>query len=412
MIGKKIARWLLFFAVGCLPTSLFATALVGRVVDENNQPVSFASVYVENNPLKGTVTDANGLFVLDSLSVKEKVVVSFIGYKTMELKFKKLPTDTLTLRMEEQPILLSETEVKKAKKYISKRRQKKNLLNDVYEQMKYDFPADNHFYRVLSDYAIYNENTIAAFEELSGSIIEIPSKGKRGIDSVQLLPQWVKRYRHPDTHLRLSNIDDKLRKQKNADRIQLVDSSILVHRVLWGGDMRSMFEELKGKVSKWEGVEQDSCMLLTFHDYKNFLGIVKVDLVLNLVLDPYSYRIRKQSQSLVVEADIPFGYKLNSDQLAILNTVNLTSDDIEKFRLTKVFVDVKRNILYEEIDNRVYVDEKNVITKVKMEDNKGKKLDFSQTALMRVLSASISEVKPFTKQQLQQPYELIIESTK
>ena len=76
--------------------------------------------------------------------------------------------------------------------------------------------------------------------------------------------------------------------------------------------------------------------MLTYREDRNFLGIIKFDLELHLVLDPYSYRIQKQSQSLVVEANIPFGYKLNADQLAILNVVNLTADDIEKFRLKKV----------------------------------------------------------------------------
>jgi hypothetical protein len=125
-------------------------------------------------------------------------------------------------------------------------------------------------------------------------------------------------------------------------------------------------------------------------------------------LDPYSYRIKKQSQSLILEAKIPFGYKLNADQLAILNTVILTKD-IEKFRLKRVYADVKRNILYEEVNNEVFVEEKNVVTKVRMIDNKDTELNFHQTALMKVLSASTSGVVPYTKQQLQEPYTLVIE---
>jgi hypothetical protein len=182
-----------------------------------------------------------------------------------------------------------------------------------------------------------------------------------------------------------------------------------VHRVLWGGDIKSMFSQLKDKVSKWESYEQDSALVLSFSDNYNFLGILKIKLVLNLVLDPYSYCIQKQSQDLQVEAHIPFGYKLNADQLAILNTVVLTSESIEKFRLKHVFADVKRNILYQTTDNKVYVDEKNIITKVKMVDNKDHTLYFHQTGHVHVLSASTSEVVPYTKEQLQQPYNLIIE---
>ena len=94
-------------------------SLVGRVVDEQRQPVSFASVYVENNPMQGTVTDTEGIFVLDSIAQHDKIIVSFIGFRTLEMRFKKIPTDTILVQMQEQPILLSETQVVKEKK-ISK----------------------------------------------------------------------------------------------------------------------------------------------------------------------------------------------------------------------------------------------------------------------------------------------------
>ena len=385
------------------------TPFVGRVVDDKKEPITFASVYPEKNPQAGTVTDQDGVFVLDSVALNETVVVSFIGYRTVEIRLKKIPADTLQITLQEQPILLAEAEVSKNKKYVSKRRQKKNLLADVYSQLMHDFPDRNHFYKVVSDYAIYNEDQIAAFEELAGNIIEIPGAGKKGRDSIQLQPEWVKRYRHPNTHQRLSGIEDQLRKNKNAQRIQLVDSSAFVHRVQWGGEIKGMFKELKGEVSNWESYEKDDMLLLTFNESRNFLGIIKVNVTINLVLDPYSYRIRKQSQSVVIQANIPFGYKLNADQLAILNTVNLTSDDIERFRLKKVFADVKRNIIYSEVDNEVFVEEKNIVTKIRMLDNKERELKFHQTGHMKVLSASSSGVVPYTKSQLKRSYPLTIQ---
>lgn len=405
-------RWIVSIALWTLAWVVLAnTPLIGKVTDPLGVPVSFASVYVENNPVVGTVTDLNGVFVLSPVQPKETIVVSFIGYKTIEVKLKKIPADTIHLQLQEQPILLSETEVKKERKYISKRKQKKNLLTDVYTQLMYDFPADNHFYKVISDYAIYNDNEVAAFEELAGTIVEIPLEDKHDVDSIQLRPEWVKRYRHPDTRKRLDAIEEHLRKEKNAQRMQLVDSSIFIHRVLWGGDIKWMFNELKGKVSKWESYEQDSVLVLSYHDSRNFLGILKINLELNLVLDPYTYRIKKQSQDLMVEANIPFGYKLNSDQLAILNTVVLTSNSIEKFRVKHVKANIKRNILYQTIDNKVYVDEKNIITKVEMVDNKDKTLHFHQTGHIHVLSASTTGVVPYTQEELSRPYELIVGET-
>lgn len=410
---KYLFCFLLWSCVGWTNQALFAnTKLIGKVVDEQQQPISFASVYPEDCPQAGTVTDDLGVFVLDSVALNKTVVISFIGYKTIEIKLKQYPADTLRITLPEQPILLSETEIKKEKKYVSKRRKKKMLLADVYNQLLHDFPDRNHFYKVVSDYAIYHEDEIAAFEELAGNIVEMPGKGPDGKDSIQLQPEWVKRYRHPSTNQRLLNIDEQLRKEKNAERMQLVDSSALIHRVLWGGDIRWMFNELKGTVRKWESYEKDSMLLLTYHDKRNYLGILKIELILNMVLDPYSYRIKKQSQSLIVEANIPFGYKLNKDQLAILNVINLTPIDIEKFRLKRVYADIKRNIIYEEVNNEVFVEEKNVVTKIRMLDNKDKELKFHQTGLMKVLSASTSGVVPFTEQQMKQPYQLIIQEEK
>ena len=407
---NAVVRYGLIVCMLCSLASMQAKgSIVGKVVDEQKQPISFASIYLENNPQIGTVSDDNGVFVLDSLDLHQTVIVSFIGYKTIEFQLKKYPADTLQITLLEQPILLQEASVGKEKKNVSKRRQKKNLLNDVYSQLLYDFPDKNHFYKVISDYAIYNNDKIAAFEEIEGNVIEMPGKGPKGRDSVQLKVNWAKRYRHPDTHQRLSGIEGQLRKNKNAERIQLVDSSAFVHRVLWGGDIKWMYKEFKGKVSKWEAYEKDSILLLTFHDSYNFLGILKIDLTINMVLDPYSYRIRKQSQSLLLEANIPFGYKLNADQLAILNTVIISSENLEKFRLKKLHADVKRNIIYNEVNNQVFVEEKNVISKIKMIDNKGRQLDFHQTALMKVISASISGVVPYTKEQLNEPHELIIQ---
>ncbi len=395
----------LFMLASCMWAN---TPFVGRV-DEQQQPISFASVYPESNPKEGTVTNENGIFVLDSVANRQTIIVSFIGYKTAEIRLKKVPADTVQITLQEQPILLAEAEIGKNKKYISKRKEKKMLLADVYSQLLHDYPDRNHYYKVVSDYAIYNDDEIAAFEELAGNIVELPGMGKKGRDSIQLQPEWVKRYRHPETHGRLSGIEDRLRKNKNAERIQLIDNSAFVHRVLWGGEIKEMFKELKGNVSNWESYEKDGMLLLTYNESRNFLGILKVNLTINLVLDPYSYRIKKQSQSVVLQAKIPFGYKLNADQLAILNTVILTSDNIEKFRLKRVYADVKRNIIYSEQGNEVFVEEKNIITKVRMLDNKDNELHFHQTGHMKVLSSSSSGVTPYTQQQLKRTYPLTVQ---
>ena len=112
---KKIT--LLFIFLGCL-SACFADTLVGMVTD-GTAPMSYVSVYLKNKPEIGTVSDLDGVFTLPDIEKNTTVVLSFVGYKTMELKFKKIPADTLQITMEEQPILLTEVLVPSKTKKLS-----------------------------------------------------------------------------------------------------------------------------------------------------------------------------------------------------------------------------------------------------------------------------------------------------
>jgi hypothetical protein len=151
--------------------------------------------------------------------------------------------------------------------------------------------------------------------------------------------------------------------------------------------------------------EQDSTFLLTYTDKKNFLGIVKYELVLNYILDIYSYRVKSLSQSLKINANIPFGYKLDSDQLAIINVVNLAGQEHKKYRAKYIDADIKRNIIYREEYNQVIPSEKNVITKIEMAERKhNKPIYVHQTGSIKVISAQTSAVKPFTESEINQSF--------
>lgn len=154
--------------------------------------------------------------------------------------------------------------------------------------------------------------------------------------------------------------------------------------------------------------EQDSTFLLTYREKKNYFGVVKYELVLNYILDIYSYRVKKLSQSLVVNANIPFGYKLNEDQLSILNVLNFSGQEMTKYRAKYINADIKRNIIYREEYDQVIPSEKNVITKVEMSERKHKKpLYVHQTGSIKVVSAQTSEVKPFTEAEVNQSFPVI-----
>lgn len=57
----------------------------GMVLDQNGEAVIGANVALKGNPSVGTITDIDGKFVL-SASSKDVLVISFIGYKTQEVK--------------------------------------------------------------------------------------------------------------------------------------------------------------------------------------------------------------------------------------------------------------------------------------------------------------------------------------
>jgi iron complex outermembrane receptor protein len=57
--------------------------LNGSIVDENNEPLTGASVFLQSVN-KGTITNANGNFVIDNLPKGKYIItVSFVGYKTL-----------------------------------------------------------------------------------------------------------------------------------------------------------------------------------------------------------------------------------------------------------------------------------------------------------------------------------------
>ena len=388
--------------------SVCAETLVGRVSD-GNEPMSYVSVYLKENPEVGTISDMDGIFTIPDIQKNSTVVLSFVGYKTMELKFNKIPTDTLDIAMVEQPILLTEALIPSKTKKLSKRKQMKQLLSDVRNQMLKDFPQETRKYKIVSDYDFYEKGRIVSREEIIGTVAEIPNAGRKNTDSIQMVIDMCKRFRDRNVQFKLDSIRaGKLKEDKNQRLANLPDSSKFIHRVLWGSDIKWLFLELDGKISKWSMEEQDSTFLLTFREKKNYFGVVKYELVLNYILDIYSYRVKSLSQSLKINANIPFGYKLDSDQLAIINVVNLAGEEHKKYRAKYIDADIKRNIIYREEYNQVIPSEKNVVTKVEMAERKHKKPIFvHQTGSIKVVSAQTSEVKTFTESEVKQSFPVV-----
>lgn len=88
--------------------SLFTTAQIrGKVVDTNNQPLPYVSIYLENT-LNGTTTNNDGIYELNLKKTgKHTVVFQFLGYKTVKksVEINAFPFELNTKLIAEEVVL-------------------------------------------------------------------------------------------------------------------------------------------------------------------------------------------------------------------------------------------------------------------------------------------------------------------
>jgi len=99
---------LLFVAILFVSTTVLGqTKITGTVVDESNQSLPGASI-LEKGTMNGTETDFDGKFLLNTTSNSGILVVSFIGYKTVEVSFSSTKSDMGAIQLEEGGSTLDE----------------------------------------------------------------------------------------------------------------------------------------------------------------------------------------------------------------------------------------------------------------------------------------------------------------
>ena len=191
-------RSLIYILLSFLPFTLLAQNIVGTVIDENGDPLPYASVYVKNNPIGGTMTDLNGQYTLEINPItdsNDEVIFSFIGYRTEEIPVASIISDSnFIVTLVEQPIML-EGAVVNAK--ISRKESiklKKEALKKFVEQMAKDFPKRTAEYPIFSMYNGSQDNRQLIHHEIIGTIKEYPFDNKRGGDSVALIVKSVKEF--------------------------------------------------------------------------------------------------------------------------------------------------------------------------------------------------------------------------
>ena len=400
-------KHLIYILLFLLPFSLSAQNLVGTVIDEDGDPLPYASVYVHNNPIGGTMTDFNGHYILaidSTTALSDEVIFSFVGYRTESFPVASIISDSnFTVTLVEQPILL-EGAVVNAK--ISRKESiklKREALEKFVTQLAKDFPNRTAQYSVFSTYNGAQDNRQLIRHEVIGTITEYPFDNKYGGDSVALSVKSVKEFTTDEAKIaydKFSEItDDRLNNPKNKKKKKniklsytkrsLDDQALRTHRYLWGGPTGSLIDMLNiNKIAKWNYTMIGDDAVLTYTEKENYMGIVKGELQLHFYVDPVTFQINKIAQSLSGELHIPFGYKLKDDELEFINALQFGHDTLDRYRVRHAYIDVFRNVFFRRTpDGNVVVREKNLEVKGDLIDNKKKKLTYSAEAKVIVSSS-------------------------
>ena len=390
-----------------LSVGISATEYTGKVLAVTGEPIGYATVYPIDDPIAGTATNDAGEFRFSTnLPPDSKVIFSFLGYEKQELPLAVL-TDSATIILIEQPIALEETVVAaKASKQKNKRKQLASLLHSVYVQMEKDFSDNNAEYRIVSDVRMDSEGETWGMEQMIARIVNLPSQGREGKDSIQVAGEYCKRYfkqsirQLADTIYKsqtLENMDKNARRMASA-----IDSGVVVHQGLWAaGNIRYDFEKYVNDLKHWiVSNESEGETVLTHTESHNWFGIIKYSIKRHYIVDSETLSVRRFSEQGTLNVNIPFGYKLNADQLQMLNLLNMGEAQIEKFRLRKANGTVSLNTIYQQRDGHIYILEKNLKADAAMLGTKQMEIPVQVRATQRVTSLKTENVQPMKKSQM------------
>ena len=397
---KIILKKFVITLLSCLfPIFLLASqdTISGYVVDTVGNPISYVSVYLKSHPASGVASDGNGKFslIIDrNKFLADDVIFSFIGMKTLEIPVSKLlSAEYWKIVMKEQPILLDNVIVSRK---ISKKETKKlkiSALKNFENQLLKDFPNRNTSYPVVSIYFGGQDNRQLAKHEIIGFVDEY---FKDDLDSINVRVSKVKENFSLEVDSAYSLFDQiatekskKSKKMKYNSRT-IDERALKMHKFLWGGYTGNILDLINtDKLNRWSYVLVGDDGVLSYTDKTNYLGIVKMELNIDFYVNPSNFQIRKIAQSMVGEAHIPFGYKLSKEELQLINTLQIGVDTLDKYKVRHLYGDVKRNVIFQNVDGKMFIKEKNLKVKGTIIDNKKRRLNYNADAKVNVVGTPI-----------------------
>ena len=402
---------------------VYAEVYTGRVVDQKGSPIPYATVYPETQPEFGTATNSEGVFSFEAfLYPDSRIIISFIGYEKLCLTPRNFnPVDDpsspefSTFILIEQPIALEETVVAaKASKQKNKRKQMASLLHAVYVKLEEEFPDHPAQYQVVSDVRMQSEGSTWGMEQMIANIVVLPEQAREGRDSIQFQGRFCKRFFSAEKRAQADSIlasDMIERMDKNNSgaahavrrAVNAVDSGVVVHQALFGmGNMRYDFEQTMGDTRHWSVSNESEGETVLTHTQKisRYLGLFQLIYKRHYIVDSETFSVRRFSEHAEVKITIPFGYKLNADQLQMLNLLNMDDKRIEKFRLKKMRGKIDYNTIYQRRNGQVYTLEKNMDIDSHILGSKKAEIPVLIRATQRVTSLQTEAVLPLTSDQI------------
>lgn len=101
---------LYFLLLFSLLTCQLSAQLMGRIIDENNEPLGHVTIFVPSTG-QGTVTNNDGYYSLDVDQGRRVVIFQFLGYKTVEKKINMGASQELDVQMGVQALELEVVEI-------------------------------------------------------------------------------------------------------------------------------------------------------------------------------------------------------------------------------------------------------------------------------------------------------------
>lgn len=385
-------------------------SLRARVLGINDAPVSMASAFLLKSPLFSTVSDDGGYLEFSPEicnSPDDTLLVSYIGYELYKISVSDLIREvgkhgTAEIRLKVHEIM--EARVAEKAGRISKRKAMKNLLSLVMQRMRVDFPLADRSYKVKSDFYVYNGEAVVGMDEAVGTMYE----NYGNLDSLRKITDSLvvfkvdSRNYYMDSDVRKiidratdtarialkGNADRSTRKlvEKSSSVMKRLDMDNIMHEAFWGGNPVFIMEKLVEKPRRWESsILPGGSTVLVYNEKKNYLGILKYNLQVTLVVDSKDYRVSNISQNLDVYINIPFGYKLEGEELEMFNLLNINHNRMEKFRVKKMEGTIKRTSSFMPEGNVLVPVRKTMSSHGTITDRKGKGMRLDNEATVTVL---------------------------